>query len=166
MFVKTESLQKYVRVLAPRFRYGYINGDYLVNLGYNLTKVNSATLVFPTMGTYSLAGIEVFAQPMKRYPQQVKGLSQEPMENIQVSINKVTGTVDLSENKILCFSLAFSPGWTAQVDGVKADLMRVNDMFLGIPLTAGHHEIELTYRPPGLLAGLIITLLTSLTWAA
>lgn len=165
MFVTTGSLQKYVRVLAPQFRYGYINGDYLVNLGYNLTKVNSATLVFPSKGTYSLAGIEVFAQPMKLYPKQVDALRKEPLEDIRVSTNKVTGSVDLSQNKILCFSLAFSPGWSARVDGVKADLILANDMFLGLPLTAGHHEIELTYRTPGLLAGTIITLLTLLSLA-
>ncbi len=165
VYITTGSSEKYLSVLAPRYRYGLVNGDYLVNLGYNLTKVKFATLVFPTMGTYSLAGIEVFAQPMKRYPQQVKALSQEPLENIRVGINKVTGSVNLSKNKILCFSLAFSPGWSARVDGIKTDLMRVNDMFLGLPLTAGQHEIELTYRTPGLLAGLIITLLTSLTLA-
>ncbi|OPZ13618.1 MAG: Bacterial membrane protein YfhO [candidate division BRC1 bacterium ADurb.BinA364] len=51
---------------------------------------------------------------------------------------------------------AWAPGWTAQVDGRPAPLLRADGMFRAVPLDAGEREIVFRYRAPGLAAGLAL----------
>jgi uncharacterized membrane protein YfhO len=44
------------------------------------------------------------------------------------------------------------------VDGVSAPLLTVNTVMRGIALPPGAHAVALTFSPPGLLAGLALSL--------
>jgi Bacterial membrane protein YfhO len=46
------------------------------------------------------------------------------------------------------------PGWSAQVDGKPAPLLRADYAFMAIPLDAGRHEVTLRYFPTTLLPAL------------
>jgi len=52
---------------------------------------------------------------------------------------------------------AWTPGWTARVDGRTAAVLRANVGFRALGVPSGVHDIELRYWPPGLTAGLAIT---------
>lgn len=134
--------------------------NYLFNLGYSGEERTSCTISFPKKGTYHLDDIQVYALPMDKYPKYVEALRAEPLENIEFGTNRVSGTVDLSQNKILCMSIPYSIGWSAKVDGEPVKVLRGNYMFMAIPLLKGHHEIELIYCTPGLKLGAIISLLS------
>ncbi|GIW07398.1 MAG: hypothetical protein KatS3mg060_2203 [Dehalococcoidia bacterium] len=45
------------------------------------------------------------------------------------------------------------PGWTARVDGRPAPVVTADGVFLGVPLSAGQHRVELEYRPTSLFVG-------------
>jgi uncharacterized membrane protein YfhO len=62
----------------------------------------------------------------------------------------------------LCFSIPYSKGWTAFVNGKKTELLRANTMYMALPLKAGDYEIVLKYRTPGLTLGILISLLAVL----
>ncbi len=55
---------------------------------------------------------------------------------------------------LLVVTNSWHPGWTATVDGVEAEVHRVDAAFQGVYLGAGRHEIELAFRPASLTAGL------------
>lgn len=48
-------------------------------------------------------------------------------------------------------------GWSATVDGEPAPVVRGNLFMRTIPIPAGATRVELTYRTPGLVAGIVIT---------
>ena len=52
------------------------------------------------------------------------------------------------------------PGWTALVNGKPARIFVANYAFRAIQVPAGDSEIELSYRPPGLIIGSLISLFT------
>ena len=131
--------------------------DYLFNLSYSDQKRDSLSITFPDKGTFRLEDIELYALPMDDYPEQVEALRAEPMENIHWGTDSLTGTVDLSKDKILCVSVPYSKGWTATVDGEKAEILKGNYMFMCLPLTAGHHDIEFHYCSPGIRLGAVMT---------
>jgi len=54
-------------------------------------------------------------------------------------------------------------GWTATVDGAPAPVLRADVLFRAVAIPAGDHVIEMRYRSPGLLVGLI---LSGLGWLA
>jgi hypothetical protein len=47
---------------------------------------------------------------------------------------------------LLVVSQPFYPGWQARVDGKPVAISRVNSILQGVPVAAGDHRVELTYR--------------------
>jgi hypothetical protein len=68
-----------------------------------------------------------------------------------------------------CYALikiTYFPGLVARVDGRRAPLIRVSPDFGAIPLTPGHHEVEVRYQPGPLkpllfLAGIVLFVLAA-----
>lgn len=132
--------------------------DYLFNLGYSNKERRELTITVPVKGIFKLDDIKLYALPMANYPKRVEALRAEPMKNIALRANKLTGTVDISKDKVLCVSVPYSKGWSAKVDGKEAKILRGNYMFMCLPLKAGQHNIEFNYCSPGLKLGAVITL--------
>lgn len=61
-------------------------------------------------------------------------------------------------------SIPMQKGMTLFVDGEKTDLVTVNTAFAGARLTAGEHEIRLCFDPPGMKAGIWISMLAGIVW--
>ena len=68
-------------------------------------------------------------------------------------------TGDQSRNRAL-IPLSFSPGWSAKVNGEKRRLKDFGGLFMLLPIDQGENRVELSFSPPGLKAGLLITILT------
>ncbi len=63
---------------------------------------------------------------------------------------------------MLVFSEMSYPGWTGTVDGVEAELLRVNYNLRGVQVQAGKHIVELRYWPDSLTKGAVISVMTAL----
>ncbi|EQB87825.1 putative membrane protein YfhO [Clostridium punense] len=133
--------------------------NYSINLGYRTNPLESIIVTFPKRKTINLEDIEIYCQPMDNYPINAELLKSEPLENIKVLGNTIEGTVDLSSNKILCISIPWNSGWKAKVDGKDVEILKANNMFMGIPLVNGHHEVSLSYTTPGLKLGALSSLI-------
>ncbi len=131
--------------------------NYLYNLGSKADGSTAVTITMTRKGEYLLDDISIYSQSFAGYDEQVNALREEPLENIKISENRISGTVDLSKNKILCLSVPYSRGWSATVDGEKTEILRGNYMFMCLPLGAGHHDIEFSYCSPGLKLGVLVT---------
>lgn len=59
---------------------------------------------------------------------------------------------------VLVLSESHLPGWTAEVDGRPAEILRANRMMRGIPVGAGRHRVVLRYRPSTFTVGLAASL--------
>jgi uncharacterized membrane protein YfhO len=57
---------------------------------------------------------------------------------------------------------SYDAGWRATVDGRPAPIVPANVLFRGIRLEPGARVVELVYRPPGLVAGLVVSALSLL----
>ncbi|MEW6553328.1 MAG: glycosyltransferase [Actinomycetota bacterium] len=61
------------------------------------------------------------------------------------------------DDAILVIARDHLPGWSARIDGKETELFSAYGFFSAIYLPAGDHEIALSYRPPGLAAGIPIS---------
>ena len=59
---------------------------------------------------------------------------------------------------LLVLNDAFAPGWTAEVDGRPAPIVRANALVRGVWLDAGVHRVTFRYRAPGLAEGWALAL--------
>ncbi len=56
---------------------------------------------------------------------------------------------------------SYDPGWRAWVDGQPARILRANVAFRAVPVPAGEHRVEMRYRPPALILGIALSVLTA-----
>ena len=116
--------------------------------------------VIPASGTFKLESIELYALPLDHYPERAEMLRQDSLENVVLGTNELSGTIDITGNKILCVTVPYEDGWTAYVDGQETEILRANYAFMGLNLSEGHHEIVLKYHVPYLTEGIIVSLVS------
>ena len=72
----------------------------------------------------------------------------------------VTGSED---RDMALIPLSYSPGWSARVNGKPEKLINKNGLFMLLPISTGNNTVEMSFTPPGLLSGVIISLLALIT---
>lgn len=77
-----------------------------------------------------------------------------------------TSEITLDEPRLVFFSVPYSEGWTAEVNGKPADVEKVSYGFMAVRADAGGNVIMFRYRTPGLRTGEFITLGAALILAA
>lgn len=87
-------------------------------------------------------------------------LSQQPFAVDSWDSAHVNGHIDVTQPGQLVLSIPDEPGWTLKVDGQVTGHEAYDDTFLSVYLTEGSHTIELSYRPAGLTAGIIVSLIS------
>jgi hypothetical protein len=71
---------------------------------------------------------------------------------------ETAGDIDLRAEGpgFLVVTEGWDPGWSARVDEAPRPLVRANAVHMGLVLGPGTHRVELTHRPRGLTAGLVL----------
>ncbi|MCR5343134.1 MAG: YfhO family protein [Butyrivibrio sp.] len=140
--------------------------NYLVNLCYSSEARSRITITFPQKGTYSFDSLQVICQPMDTYAEKAQALAAETMTDNNLHrnpkslmTNEITGTITAAEDSYLVLNVPYDKGWTIYVDGEKRTPEKANIMFLGTPIGAGTHSIEMRYHTPGVVPGIILFIL-------
>ena len=163
--VYTEETEKMVVLRPEEDPYNLGREDYLVNLGYFEDSENlQGAFDFGDHGYYQWDDIEVYYVSMDSYVERVNTLNAESLEDVTLARNTVSGSVHASQDHIMTFSIPYHSGWTVTVDGEKVDTFKVNTMYMGISLTAGDHDVVLTYASPGLKIGYLISIIACIIW--
>lgn len=131
--------------------------DYLINVGCSREGIHEITVTFQNKGVYTFDRLYVACQPVRAMKEWTKELGAETPEILELEGNRVYAEMTLSEPKLLCFSIPYNKGWTAYVDGEKAEILPTNTMNLAVELGEGEHTVELRYQTPGLSAGAAVS---------
>lgn len=88
-------------------------------------------------------------------------ISAETMKVVKSSDTLIKGTVKAEEGQVLVTSVPYEKGWSLKVDGETREITELlGGSWITAGLSEGLHEIELKFRPPGLLAGLAVSVLS------
>ena len=155
--VSLGSVSKTLRIFTDKYN-GYSGRhNFLLNMGYKNYSAGTMTLTFSTPGEYTFDDIYLVCQPMDSVERETEQLGSESLQNVKIKTNKITGDIEVSSDKLLVFSIPYSEGFTAYVDGKETELIQANSMYMGVELKKGKHDIVLTYCTPYLRAGMILT---------
>lgn len=78
--------------------------------------------------------------------------------------NGFSAQITLSESDLVFFSVPCDEGWSAYVNGEKAEIIKVNVGFMAVKCEAGENSIRFDYETPGGKTGLWITLFSLLVF--
>lgn len=74
--------------------------------------------------------------------------------------NGFTAHISMERENLVFFSVPYHEGYTATVNGQKAEIYKVNQGFMAVVAPEGLCEIKFTFTTPGLKLGLIVTLIS------
>jgi len=97
---------------------------------------------------------------LKEYGEDVNRLRQETMILTEHDQNSIKGTIQVSEKKMLFFSVPYDKGWTIKIDGKKVKPKLINIGFMGVIISGGTHKVEFSFSPPFLISGTLVMLLS------
>ncbi len=81
------------------------------------------------------------------------------VEIVDYEPERVVIKVSSSGPALLLLKDAIYPGWTVDIDGMEAPLLRANVLHRAVLAPAGEHVLEFAYEPPEVAAGSVISLL-------
>ena len=129
-------------------------------LGSGAPGENEITLTFDRKAEVRYDSIQVLAVPMADYGRQAGALRANALRDARVTADRVEGSLSLAAPGVLQLSIPYSKGWTAWIDGVKAPVVRSDDMYMALPVDAGEHQVLLRYETPYLKLGAALSLAT------
>ncbi len=74
--------------------------------------------------------------------------------------NKIDVNINSEEEKILFLPLTYNEGYKATNNGKNIEILKVYDNFIGIKLSKGENNINISFMPKGFIIGLIISTVT------
>lgn len=80
------------------------------------------------------------------------------------TFNSLSFNVDAASSGIVNVLQSNYDGWNLYIDGKKQNIVETNGCFIGVPITAGRHEVLLKFRPIDFVIGLCISALYFLFW--
>ena len=144
--------------------------DYDVNMGYYDTYSGNIRITIQYPGEYTFDRLYISAMSADLYDKYAKEREKSLYRITEYDEETVNGTVDLSKDSIVYFSIPSYRNWDVYVDGEKQDVIEdVNVAFMGAAVPAGKHEVVLKYSFTMMkyagavsLAGLLLALVISI----
>ena len=135
----------------------YFNGrrDFIVNLGYSEEPLTHSVIAFVNGEGYSYDSLKVICQSFDNYDSEIAQLTSNTATDTVIGADRIDCKFICDETKILLFTVPYSDGWSAEVDGSDAELYRANVKYMALVLPAGEHSITLRYHTPGLILGAV-----------
>lgn len=140
---------------------------YILDCGYfERDEIMTVEITIPTTQDSGYGDVYAVGLDMDSFEAGYKVLSESSMNITEFTDTEIKGSVTVGANEFLYTSINYDEGWTVTVDGEKAETFRVGGALLGIDVAPGTHEIEMKFEPKGLKLGAIISVSTTLLFAA
>lgn len=151
------------KLTDPTWKYKNLNYSftYLISSAEPIEKLD---LRF-TPGLYRISGLRAYT--LDASVLENAGNNKDSFEIVRGDSvgDTVRGDIDVTADGWFNMSFPYDEGFRITVDGKETEYEKTNTAFIGFPISAGHHEIEITYEAPGKAAGIRITVVSVLITA-
>ncbi|MBQ5333148.1 MAG: YfhO family protein [Oscillospiraceae bacterium] len=93
-----------------------------------------------------------------KFNEDISKLKEHGLRMTHFEEDHIKGEITAEKDGVMFTTISWEPGWTIKVDGQKVEPVKICDALIGVELTAGTHEIEMTFFPEGLSVGIILSL--------
>ena len=129
----------------------------IISLGNFDGRTIEATITYSTPPSGAL-NIYTYELNLPVYENMIDTLSANEAEVTYYDDTTIECSVDASEDGLCFFTIPYTDGFEAEVDGVPTEITSIQDAFIGIMLSEGHHEIKLKYTVPCFSLGALISI--------
>ena len=165
IFTETDAGINALYLIYEGGAFNYPQTGACVGIGYSADGMERVQLRARDDIGLSFDALEIYSAPADYARCALTDLRARGSWDAQIGNDCAYGTATLSAPGVLQIAIPYSPGWSAEVDGESAEILRCGGMYMGLPLDAGAHEVSLSYETPGLRAGAWISLAGAAVYA-
>ncbi len=99
------------------------------------------------------------------YCELCKEKQQNCSESFSFDSHGFTSIIELEKPQLVFFSVPYSEGWSAEVNGKKVDVEKVDHGLMAVRAESGNNKIVFRYSTPGFKEGIMISGAALLLWA-
>lgn len=137
----------------------FYNGNAGINLGAATSiDAQEITISFTKAESFPVDNLKIFSYDFSDFEECILQRKGASVTEIALTTNRIECNVDSGQDRILCIAVPYSKGWNAYVDEEKVKIYPMNDMFMGIEIPHGKHQVILSYFTYGLKTGIFISL--------
>ena len=132
---------------------GFVNAGAVIefNIAFNASS--------PESGQFELFS---YALDKSLFDKSISTISSQSLKITKFSETRIEGTVNAASDGIFMLTIPYDKGWQIRVDGDIVQADSLDNALLSFNLTAGSHQITLTYVPEWFFIGLLISLVSVL----
>ena len=136
----------------------------IINLARNVkNKPQTLTFQLKNQQQLNLENVTLYALNQNKFQDNVANIKSNALTITHRNERQISGTITTTTRKPTIFTtIPAAPGWHAEVDGKAIAIKKSANYFITIPTKAGHHHIKLTYTPPLLREGIILSIIAIL----
>ena len=133
----------------------------VINLAHH-QKGKPVTITFRLKKTSAwLQNVSVYCLKQRAFNNSLKALQQSPLKIQKATPTSIKGTVHIHHGQsALMTTIPAATGWHVRIDGQRVQPRTVISTFMALPITSGTHQVEFYYRPPFLILGAVITVIS------
>lgn len=133
----------------------------VINLAHH-QKGKPVTITFRLKKTSAwLQNVSVYCLKQRAFNNSLKALQQSPLKIQKATPTSIKGTVHIHHGQsALMTTIPAATGWYVRIDGQRVQPRTVISTFMALPITSGTHQVEFYYRPPFLILGAVITVIS------
>ena len=133
----------------------------VINLAHH-QKGKPVTITFRIKKTSArLQNVSVYCLKQRAFNNSLKALQQSPLKIQKATPTSIKGTVHIHHGQsALMTTIPAATGWHVRIDGQRVQPRTVISTFMALPITSGTHQVEFYYRPPFLILGAVITVIS------
>ncbi len=126
---------------------------HIINLGEQKAGVTTVSFVVRNP-VENIGGLQFAKLDLEMFQNRVNELEKSNLDVEKIRENKLETNFVAKEKETVQFTIPYSKGWSAKVNGEKTDITPLyNESFVGVTVPKGKNQIVLSYTQPGLLAG-------------
>lgn len=119
------------------------------NLEYMLASTEQKDLIFTfTEGQYYLNNFEFYLLDYANIENCSEKVSPFIIESNNTKGDKIIGTIEVQQDSYFMITIPYDRGFNILVDNEKVVYEKVDEAYIGLPITEGLHSIEIEYHVP------------------
>lgn len=155
-FMKKRIIRNYVFDEIHSGEYGNNQYSYIVDLG--LLEGNREYCLSLESSASEEGEVYICCLDESLYEQVISSVNGAKL--LDIGKNGIYMNASVNKDSELLMTLPYEKGYSVYIDGEKTEYGSYRDCIMLIPLKAGDHEIVINYFPPGLKAGIVLSIIS------
>ncbi len=114
-------------------------------------------------GTYNISNFETYILDIANLDKAIKNFDKLIVNPIKKKEEILNGKINVLKDGYFMFSIPYAKGYKITLDNELVDYERVDENYIGFPITTGTHKVSISFNAPGKTLGIILTIIGFIT---